>query len=159
MEKDFSLEPVRAQMLMETQELRDSNEFSIKYGLMLSENQIQNLIERRFETLRDTGRIEFGEGVLKKLIYAFCDSPYIHQLNYEETLLELQDAFYYFKNETDDRLSDDELIEYMKETFEGKAQGSIEYLTGTSLEELRRNARHGFIDDVDDGRNDLDEGV
>ncbi len=159
MEKDFSLEPVRAQMLMETQELRDSNEFSIKYGLMLSENQIQNLVQRRFETLRDTGRIEFGEGVLKKLIYAFCDSPYIHQLNYEETLLELQDAFYYFKNETDDRLSDDELIEYMKETFEGKAQGSIEYLTGTSLEELRRNARHGFIDDVDDGRNDLDEGV
>ena len=159
MEKDFSLEPVRAQMLMETQELRDSNEFSIKYGLMISENQIQNLVQRRFETLRDTGRIEFGEGVLKKLIYAFCDSPYIHQLNYEETLLELQDAFYYFKNETDDRLSDDELIEYMKETFEGKAQGSIEYLTGTSLEELRRNARHGFIDDVDDGRNDLDEGV
>jgi len=159
MEKDFSLEPVRAQMLMETQELRDSNEFSIKYGLMLSENQIQNLVQRRLETLRDTGRIEFGEGVLKKLIYAFCDSPYIHQLNYEETLLELQDAFYYFKNETDDRLSDDELIEYMKETFEGKAQGSIEYLTGTSMEELRRNARHGFIDDVDDGRNDLDEGV
>jgi len=159
MEKDFSLEPVRAQMLMETQELRDSNEFSIKYGLMLSENQIQNLVQRRFETLRDTGRIEFGEGVLKKLIYAFSDSPYIHQLNYEEILLELQDAFYYFKNETDDRLSDDELIEYMKETFEGKAQGSIEYLTGTSLEELRRNARHGFIDDTDDGRNDLDEGV
>lgn len=159
MEKDFSLEPVRAQMLTETQELRDSNEFSIKYGLMLSEKQIESLVQRRFETLRDTGRIEFGEGVLKKLIYAFCDSPYIHQLNYEQTILELQDAFYYFKNETDDRLSDDELIEYMKETFEGKAQGSIEYLTGTSLEELRRNARHGFIDDVDDGRNDSDEGV
>ncbi len=150
MEKDFSLEPVRMQMLKETQELHDSNDFSIKYGLVLSENQIQNLVQKRFDALNDTGRIEFGEGILKKLIFAFCDSPYIHQQNYEETLLELQDAFYYFKNETDDRLSDDELIEYMKDTFDGKAQGSIEYLAGTSLEELRRDSRRGFIDDVVD---------
>ena len=154
MEKDFSLEPVKMQMLKETQELHDSNEFSIKYGLVLSENQIQNLVQRRFEALKDVGRIEFGTGILKKLIYAFSDSPYIHQQNYEETLLELQDAFYYFKNETDDRLSDDELIEYMKDTFDGKAQGSIEYLSGTSLEELRRNAHHGFVDDVIDEKSD-----
>lgn len=159
MENSFSLGPAKLQMLKETQELRDSNEFSIKYGLSLSENQIQNLAQRRFETLKDTGRIEFGEGILKKLIYAFCDSPYIHQQNYEETIIELQDAFYYFKNETDDRLTDDELIEYMKDTFDGKAQGSVEFLTATSLEELRRNAHHGFIDDVEDGRNDMDEGV
>lgn len=157
MEEDFSLEPIRAQMHIETQKLRDSNEFSIKYGLMLSEKQIFNLVQRRFDTLRDNGRIEFGEGILKKLIYAFCDSPYINQLNYEESLSELQDAFYYFKNETDDRLSDDELIEYMKETFDGKAQGSIEYLTATSLEELRRNARHGFIDNIDDGNSQDEE--
>jgi len=157
MEKDFSLEPVRIQMLKETRELRDSNEFSIKYGLVLSENQIQNLVQRRFEALKDVGRIEFGTGILKKLIYAFSDSPYIHQQNYEGTLLELQDAFYYFKNETDDRLSDDELIEHMKDTFDGKAQGSIEYLSGTSLEELRRNAHHGFVDDViDEKSNELD---
>ena len=159
MENSFSLEPAKIQMLKETQELRASNEFSIKYGLSLSENQIQNLAQKRFEALKDVGRIEFGEGIAKKLIYAFCDSPYIHQQNYEETIIELQEAFYYFKNETDDRLTDDELIEYMKDTFDGKAQGSIEYLTGSSLEELRRNAHHGFIDDVDDGRNDMDEGV
>ena len=159
MERDFSLEPVRIQMLKETQELRDSNEFSIKYGLTLTENQIQNLVIKRFEALRDTGRIEFGEGILKKLIYAFCDSPYINHQNYEETLLELQDAFYYFKNETDDRLSDDELIEHMKDTFDGIAQGSIEYLTATSLEELRRNAHHGFIENADDKDDGTDEGV
>ena len=154
MENSFSLEPAKLQMLKETQELRDSNEFSTKYGLSLSENQIQNLAQKRFEALKDTGRIEFGEGILKKLIYAFCDSPYIHQLNYEETIIELQDAFYYFKNETDDGMTDDELLEYMKDTFDGKAQGSIEYLTGSSLEELRRNAHHGFIEDVSDEKSD-----
>lgn len=157
MENNFSLEPAKLQMLKETQELRNSNDFSIKYGLSLSENQIQNLAEKRFAALKDTGRIEFGEGILKKLIYAFCDSPYIHQQNYEDTIIDLQEAFYYFKNETDDHLTDDELIEYMKASFDGIAQGSVEFLTGSSLEELRRNARHGFIDDVDDEKsNDLD---
>ncbi|MFB0920872.1 MAG: DUF6323 family protein [Oscillospiraceae bacterium] len=156
MENSFSIEPVRAQMLAEAQGLRDCNEFSVKYGLVLSENQIQNLVQKRFEALKDTGRIEFGAGILEKLIYAFCDSPYIHSQNYEDTILELQDAFYYFKNESDDRISDDELIEYMKGTFDGKAQGSIEYLTGTSLEELCRDTHHGFIDDVDDANEDMD---
>ena len=154
MENNFSLEPAKLQLLKETQELRSVNEFSIKYGLSLSENQIQNLAEKRFEALKDTGRIEFGEGILKKLIYAFCDSPYIHQQNYEDTIIELQEAFYYFKNETDDQLTDDELIEYMKASFDGIGQGSVEFLTGSSLEELRRNARHGFIDDVDDEKSD-----
>ncbi|MBP8640128.1 MAG: hypothetical protein KBI01_04415 [Oscillospiraceae bacterium] len=157
MENNFSLEPAKLQMLKETQELRNLNEFSIKYGLSLSENQIQTLAQKRFEALKDMGRIEFGEGVLKKLIYAFCDSPYIHQQNYEESIIDLQDAFYYFKNETDDRVTDDELIEYMKATFDGIAQGSIDFLTGSSLEELRRNSRHGFIDDVvDEKSEDLD---
>ena len=68
----------------------------------------------------------------------------------------MQDAFYYFKNESDDRISDDELIEYMKDTFDGKAQGSIEYLTGTSLEELCHPARDSFIEDVNDGNEDMD---
>ena len=47
------------------------------------------LINKRFEALKNTGRIEFDEGILKKLIEAFCDSPYIMQNNYEETLEEL----------------------------------------------------------------------
>jgi len=155
MENSFSLEPVKIQMLEEARELSESNAFSSKYGLVLSEKQIQNLVEKRFEALRDTGRIEFGEGILKKLVYAFCDSPYIHPQNYEETLLELQDAFYYFKNESDDRISDDELLEYMKIIFDGKAQGSLDYLFGTSLSELCREAQGGFVENVEDEPEDM----
>ena len=50
---------------------------------------------------------------IKKLIEAFCDSPYIMQSNYEETLEELQDIFYFFKGEAMEQISDDELIEFM----------------------------------------------
>ncbi|MPN09227.1 hypothetical protein SDC9_156516 [bioreactor metagenome] len=49
-----------------------------------------------------------------------------------------------------ERISDDELIEFMKQVFDGKAQGSLEYLSGTSLEELCRNTRYGYeMDDTD----------
>lgn len=105
--------------------IKKCNELTIKFGVSLSDEAIERLINRRFEALKNTGRIEFGEGILKKLIEAFCDSPYIMQNNYEETLEELQDIFYFFKGEAMEQISDDELIEFMKRDFDGKCQGSI----------------------------------
>ncbi|MGG7179264.1 DUF6323 family protein [Clostridium paraputrificum] len=125
-------------------EIKKCNEMTIKYGVTLSDIQIESLINKRFESLKNTGRVEFGDGVLKELIEAFCDSPYIIQENYEETLEELQDIFYFFKGEAMEEIADDELIEFMKECFNKECQGSIEYLSGTSLEELCRNTRYGL---------------
>lgn len=125
-------------------ELKACNEITIKYGLALSDADINELVENRFKALKDTGRIEFSEGILKKLVEAFCDSPYIMQQNYKETLMEIQECFYFFKNEAMDQIADDELIEFMKIHFDGKCQGSLEYLSGTNLEELCRNTRYGY---------------
>ncbi len=150
MNQNFSLDPISMQRMAAVDELRECNQLTARFGLRLSEEQIQSLVNFRFEALQNTMRIEFGEGVLRKLIYAFCDSPYISQENYEETIAELQDSFYYFKNESMDRFSDDELIEYMKAVFDGRAQGSLEYLCGTSLEELCRYARKGYRPRADD---------
>lgn len=132
------------QVLSAVQELQKCNSMTARFGLVLSEGQMQTLVARRFEALHNTGRVEFGEGIMEKIIYAFCDSPYLTQENYEETLIELQNSFYYYKNESEDQLTDDELIDYMKRLFDGKAQGSLEYLLGTSLEELCRNSRYGY---------------
>ena len=125
-------------------EIKKCNEMTIKYGVTLSDTQIESLINKRFESLKNTGRVEFGDGVLKELIEAFCDSPYIMQENYEETLEELQDIFYFFKGEAMEQIADDELIEFMKKCFNEECQGSIEYLSGTNLEELCRNTRYGL---------------
>ncbi len=134
---------LQAQALIAVQELVRCNEYTIRFGLHLSEAQANLLMEKRMETLYDTGRVEFGEGILKKLIFEFCDSPYIMQDTYIDTLLALQDAFYYFKNESLEQLSDDELISFMKRHFDGDCEGSLEYLTSTSLEELCRSTRYG----------------
>lgn len=146
MGKEFGLINIQRQMMVENakNEVRVCNSISEKFGLTLSEKEITELVECRAEALKETERIEFGGGILPKLVYAFCDSPYINQDNYQSTLAGLQEAFYYFKNESWDRLSDDELIEYMEKVFNGRAGGSVEYLLGTSLTALCRYARNEY---------------
>ncbi len=136
------LSPLMLQQTMEAQGLREVNALTARYGLTLSEQDIATLVEKRAAALKETGRVEFGKGILEKLAFAFCDSPYLFQETYVETLLELQDAFYYFKNESLDALTDDELIAFMKEHFDGDCEGSVEYLTGTLLEDLCRDIRY-----------------
>lgn len=61
--------------------LQKSNEVSERYGLSLSESQTRSLVLAEAESLRAAGRLEFGEGILPRLIYAFCDSPYMRREN------------------------------------------------------------------------------
>lgn len=111
---------------------------SARFGLMLTRSDMLELEQSRREALCASGRIEFGGGVLPRLVRAFCDSPYILQEDYAETLGQLQEVFYQCKTECADSLTDDELIAVMAEQFNGRARGSVDYLAGTSLEELIR---------------------
>lgn len=150
MNKDIAIAFQDIQKKQAIIELKACNEITIKYGVVLSDQDIIELVQSRFKSLEDTGRIEFSEGILKKIVEVFCDSPYIMQQNYKDTLMELQESFYFFKNESMDQIADDELIEFMKRHFDGKCQGSLEYLSGTTLEELCRNTRYGYqVDDTD----------
>lgn len=130
------------------QEVLRSNEYTSQFGLSLSEQDIEELMIVRRECLQEHQRVEFGKGVLEKLIYAFCDSSYIEQEDYADTLSRLQDIFYLYKNESMDELTDDDLIGYMRKAFDGICQGSLDYLEETCLEEFARNIRrstHKFI--------------
>jgi hypothetical protein len=80
-------------------------------------------------------------GIIGKLIKAFCDSPYMNKQNYSETLERLLEIFYYYKNETDEKLSDNELIDYMKTFFNGSCEGSLELLESRELDSLARALR------------------
>lgn len=151
MEENY-LDIVNKRKQIEIANIKKCNEYTNKYGLILSENQISNLLERRKETLKEIGRIEFREGIIDKLIKEFCDSPYINQENYAETLYELIEIFYEYKNETMDLITDDELIEFMKKSFDGICQGDLEYLSGTVMYRMRENLLRGKpIDYIEEG--------
>ncbi len=124
------------------------NEETAKYGLTLTEQQAVALVNTRSDSLKSTGRIEFSGGVIDKLILAFCDSPYITQQNYEDSLHELVDIFYSFKNETLDRISDNYLIAFMQRSFNGTCCGSLDLLSGRELPELAHKLNCIYVKDL-----------
>ncbi|KXL53121.1 hypothetical protein CLNEO_16640 [Anaerotignum neopropionicum] len=141
----FALSILNNNALVEKQALQEIlkyNDLTARYGLMLTEQQAVALVETRTFALKENGRIEFGGGVIEKLIYAFCDSPYLTSDHYEETLHNLLEVFYYYKNESLDLISDDDLIRFMKQAFDGVCQGSLELLAGRELDGLARNLRN-----------------
>lgn len=120
-----------------------TNAYTGKYGLVLNEEQALRLCETRKEVLKAEDRLEFGNGIIDKLIYEFCDSPSINRVNFEESLHELIRAFYRFKNETEDKLGDDELIKLMKKLFDDICHGDFELLVTDELDKLSRSVRDG----------------
>lgn len=111
----------------------------------LSQEEIQNLLESRRHALLEYGRIEIGTGILPRLMEKFLDSPYLDLSESESILSELQELFYWAKTDSLDQISDEDLLQAMREIFDGSAAGSLERLY-RSLDMLCRKAR-GAEDD------------
>lgn len=117
------------------------------YGLALTRPQAAALAASQEEALRTNGRLELGVGPLPALAMAFCDSPYLSQRTLTETLQTLTELFYDFKNETEDRINDAELIAFMKEAYNGVCGGSLELLAGRELPRLADRLRGRLADE------------
>lgn len=156
MAKNFMLIPIAAVNKLAIAEIMKCNEITARYGLTLSPAEARELVATRTEALNSNGRIEFAGGIINKLIIKFCDSAFLTQYNYATTLNDLIETFYYFKNETLDEISDDELIALMKKYFDQNCRGSMELLQNRELEALARNIRYG-VKDYADLHQDSDE--
>lgn len=122
----------------------ETNHASKVYGLVLTKEDAEIILQERGRALREQKRVEFGEGILPKLIYEFCDSPYLDQEHYVDILIRLQDIFYQYKNEMMDEITDDELLHFMKEQFDEVCFGDLDYLEGTCLSNFAQAIRAGY---------------
>ncbi|CAM3593841.1 DUF6323 family protein [Marinicrinis lubricantis] len=104
------------------------NEKTKHYGLTLTPQDVERMLAARSQVLHSYGRVELGTQATKELIERFSSSAFIEQENYADTLNELQEIFYYLKNETEDQISDVELLNRMKDMFEEHCEGSLELL-------------------------------
>lgn len=122
----------------------ETNRMTQRYGLVLNEREAKLIIGERARALQQEKRVEFGESITPKIIYEFCDSDFIDQNNYVETIIRLQGIFYLYKNEMQDEISDDELLHFMKEQFEETCFGDLDYLEGTCLNIFSQAIRAGY---------------
>ena len=121
-----------------------TNQTAERFGLVLTEQDARLILEERKASLQEQKRVEFGEGITAKIIYEFCDSDFIDQNNYVETIIRLQEIFYLYKNEMQDEITDDELLHLMKEQFELICFGDLEYLESTCLSLFSQAIRRGY---------------
>lgn len=128
MSENFSLDVIRNESQKEISKIIECNEFLKKYGLRITPEDVKVIIEKRNEALKKSGRIETSNEIVSRLIKEFCDSSYISNENFLETINELIEAFYYYKTETKNKISDEELIKFMREHYEKTANGDISYL-------------------------------
>ena len=121
-----------------------TNQYTQQYGLVLTQEDTELILEGRKNALQEQRRVEFGESILPRIIFEFCDSAYIRQDNYTQTLLRLQEIFFLYKTEMEDEITDDELLHFMKEQFETICYGDLEYLEGTCLTGFAEAIRAGY---------------
>lgn len=125
-------------------EVWKTNQYTQQFGLVLSEEDTQQLLAEKNAVLKAQRRVEFGQGILPQIIYAFCDSTFISQGDYVDTLIRLQEIFYLYKNEMQDELTDEELLNFMREQFETVCYGDLNYLEGTCLDLFAQAVRAGY---------------
>ncbi|MHA6529939.1 DUF6323 family protein [Paenibacillus sp. BAC0078] len=130
-------------------ELLELNERTRAYGLTLTPQDIEVMMAARNEVLSSYGRVELGIEVTKGLIESFSESAFIQQENYADTLNELHEIFYVLKSETEDRISDTELLHRMKELFEEDCEGSLDLLKGKLEEEAEGFRRELLKNELD----------
>ena len=126
-----------------------TNEISCLFGLVLSVQDSREIIMARNTILKEYGRIELDIEITRKIITQFCSSPYLQQTDYTETITEIQELFHYIKNELDDDIGDDELIERLAQLFNHKCFGVLEILKGRETEKIIRQYRFGDEYDED----------
>lgn len=144
MEKDMFELLIQQKQKQEIAAIIEINQKTRQFGLVLTEDEAYELMVSRNNSLKKYQRVEFGESILEKLIFVFCDSDFINQDQYRETLSRLQDIFYEFKNEAEDMLTDDELMIFMREQFDDVCFGDLDYLEGTCLERFAEAVRAGY---------------
>jgi hypothetical protein len=141
----FGHDPAQIQLAKAVSELESCNREIGRHGLSLSTEDIQALVAGRLESLEVSERVEFGGGVAKDLVLAFASSSYVSQATFVQQVLELQDLFYEFKNESLEQIPDDELIAKMRSLFDDVANGDMVYLAEGLFDGLGRHVRDGVV--------------
>lgn len=133
------------------------NDTTKEYGLKLSYKDAEEIAEERNAALMKNGRIEFNGQIINIIVEKFCGSPFISQYNYKDTICALLDIFYEYKNESEDMISDEDLINFMSQKFNNECSGSLELLEGKYLYEEADKARKASLNSLDLAEDDYYE--
>lgn len=119
-------------------ELLEVNEKIGQYGLVLTQDEVREIVAVQHKSLADNDRIELGAGAAVKITEKFAQSGFIERNDFASEISDIIDLFYYIKTEVRDSVSDDDLIDTLYEFYTDKCAGSFELLSGREVEYIIR---------------------
>ena len=117
-------------------EVKELNKETIKYGLVLSDFEIRDLVNNKNNVLKSVGRIEMDKSAVTLIISEFCKSSYISSEEWAGVVKEIITLFYNVRNEISDNVSDFDLVKFMYNIFENKVHGVVELLSDEVMNEV-----------------------
>ncbi|MBQ8028885.1 MAG: hypothetical protein IJ262_05720 [Clostridia bacterium] len=105
-------------------------------NIPLTVEKAQYILDSSNSVLKDCGRIEFGDSVAFKITDCFLSSANVSKYDFEKVIEGLIEVFYLIKNEINEKLTDDEIIEAMQTVFEKGACGSTVHLAHWAEREI-----------------------
>ena len=126
MEENIILSSLNNSMInIQKNEILNLNERSQEYGLILTPDDVENIVKSRNHTLNSYGRIDLNMDVTKEIMEILYKSQFTDKDDYVEMINDLVEIFYFLKNETFDEISDKEIIEIIGEFYE-ETRGRID---------------------------------
>jgi hypothetical protein len=114
------------------------------YGLTITENVAREIAVYRQAALIENERVELKFDAIIRLTSAFLQTRYINQEDFADTMGEIISLFYLIKTETENTISDDDLISIMLDTFQNNpCFGSLELMQSKGLEKILREYKFG----------------
>lgn len=111
-----------------TGQLMELNKEIEENGIVLSEADCKDIAEFRHDVLVETERVDVGLGIVGRIIKEFSDSGYVDQQNFRQVVEDLLECFYTVKNETEDKATDDQVMEFLHYLFEVAVGGDTSRL-------------------------------
>ena len=119
---------ISIQNRMVANQLMQLNDSIAENGVVLSQADCKDIAEFRRDALIESERLEIGLGIVGRIVTEFSDSGFVDQNNFRQVIEDLLECFYTLKNETEDRASDDQVMEFLHYLFEVSVGGDTSKL-------------------------------
>ena len=119
-------------------------------GFGLTGQQVAELVEVERLCLARARRVSLGATAASTLIGVFADSPCLAGIDVFEQLTDLMEAFYDLREDFSAQTTDLELIEAMREGFDGEAQGDAALAASLARETLAVQERQASYEIADE---------
>lgn len=106
-------------------------------GLSLTAGQVRDIAEAEGACLAESRRVSFGESAAVRVVREFGASPFFAAGDAAQVVAALTETFYDLREDCPAAVTDVEILEQLRESFDGEAAGDVGLAAAQAGESLR----------------------